>query len=98
MRFAILFIAFGIFMFLVLNHVKVEVDAQPLLPCKIFKGKYGRCGPNGSKKCENEMKSPQTSQKFARCDCLNIEIQRQPGYGCTCFTKLPCTQNKITYT
>ncbi|CAF2102056.1 hypothetical protein BRARA_E02908 [Brassica rapa] len=90
MRLAILLIVFGIFMFLVLNHVKVEVDAQYIPPCRYFKGKTGRCGPDGSKKCENEMKSPRTSQTFARCDCQNIQISRQDGYGCTCFTKLPC--------
>ncbi|KAH0927458.1 LOW QUALITY PROTEIN: hypothetical protein HID58_019714, partial [Brassica napus] len=89
-RLAILLIVFGIFMFLVLNHVKVEVDAQYIPPCRYFKGKTGRCGPDGSKKCENEMKSPRTSQTFARCDCQNIQISRQDGYGCTCFTKLPC--------
>ncbi|CAF1935326.1 hypothetical protein YC2023_062641 [Brassica napus] len=90
MRLAILLIVFGVFMFLVLNHVKVEVDAQYIPPCRYFKGKTGRCGPDGSKKCENEMKSPQTSQTFARCDCQNIKISRQDDYGCTCFTKLPC--------
>uniref|UniRef100_M4F169 START domain-containing protein n=1 Tax=Brassica campestris TaxID=3711 RepID=M4F169_BRACM len=69
---------------------KLEVDAQYIPPCRYFKGKTGRCGPDGSKKCENEMKSPRTSQTFARCDCQNIQISRQDGYGCTCFTKLPC--------
>ncbi|KAJ0263832.1 hypothetical protein HA466_0022870 [Hirschfeldia incana] len=57
-----------------------------------IKGKPGRCGPNGSKKCDTEMKSPETSQKFVRCDCQDIKIASQDSYGCTCFTKLPCNK------
>ena len=68
----------------------VEVDAQSPPPCKFYKVNFGRCGPNGSKKCENEMKSPETSQKFVRCDCRDIKISPHVEYGCTCFTKLPC--------
>ncbi|VYS52095.1 unnamed protein product [Arabidopsis thaliana] len=86
MRFASLFVVYCIFMFLVISHVKCEVEPVPY--CKVITWYDVKCGADGNKTCVDHLIKGHIYD-VPVCDCSELTTA---GILCTCQHRFPCKE------
>ncbi|CAH2052899.1 unnamed protein product [Thlaspi arvense] len=86
MKCVISVIVLCVLMFHVSNIVK-EVNGQDS-KCKTYMRYPGKCGADGNKKCQGEMRDFYIT--YNRCDCKDTWWRNKEYHDCNCYIKPPC--------